>query len=304
MKLLITGANGQIGWELSRRLAPLGDVIALDRNQLDLARPDRIGGVVRGIAPAVILNAAAYTAVDKAEDEEVLALTVNGAAVSVLAEEARRGRALFVHYSTDYIFDGTKQAPYVEEDLPRPINSYGRSKLAGEAAIQQVGGAYLILRTSWVHAARRHNFLRTVLRLARDRAELQIVADQFGSPTRAGNVAEATGRILRQALAERSDNSFASGIFHLTDSGSTTWHGFARAILNEAARVSLLQHLPSLCAISSDDYPTRAARPRNSRLAGDRLRKRFGIAPPDWKEGVVRCVGEIKKQERGEPTAA
>jgi dTDP-4-dehydrorhamnose reductase len=304
MRLLLTGGSGQIGWELRRSLASAAELIALDRNHLDFARPDRLAGVVRGMSPDVIVNAAAYTAVDKAEDDEALAMTVNGIAVGALAEEARRSGALLVHYSTDYVFDGGKQTPYAEDDPPHPVNSYGRSKLAGETAIRQIGGAYLILRTSWVYAARRDNFLRTVLRLAREKDELRIVADQFGAPTWGHDIAEATGRILSQALAERTAGAFASGVFHLTGSGSTTWHGFARAILDEASHLSLLQRMPALCPIPSTDYPTRAARPGNSRLSGERMRERFGIALPDWRQSVALCLREIKQQaQAGSPAA-
>src|SRR6185295_3133198 len=241
MRLLLTGSSGQIGWELRRRLAPAAELIAPDRSQLDFSEPRRIADIVRGIGPDVIVNAAAYTAVDKAEDEEALAMTINGTAVGVLAEEARRSGALLLHYSTDYVFDGSKHTPYIEDDPPHPINSYGRSKLAGETAIRQIGGASLILRTSWVYAARRDNFLRTMLRLAGEKDELRIVADQSGAPTWAHDIADATGRILSQAVAERTAGAFAPGVFHLTGSGSTTWHGFARVILDEASQLSLLQ---------------------------------------------------------------
>ena len=304
MRLLLTGSSGQIGWELRRRLAPAAELIAPDRSQLDFSEPRRIADIVRGIGPDVIVNAAAYTAVDKAEDEEALAMTINGTAVGVLAEEARRSGALLLHYSTDYVFDGSKHTPYIEDDPPHPINSYGRSKLAGETAIRQISGAYLILRTSWVYAARRDNFLRTVLRLAREKDELRIVADQFGAPTWAHDIAEATGRILAQARAERADGAFAPGVFHLTGSGSTTWHGFARVILDEAARLSLLPRMPALRAIASTDYPTPAARPRNCRLSGERLQQRFGIALPDWRQSVALCLREIKQQDQpGSPAA-
>jgi dTDP-4-dehydrorhamnose reductase len=304
MRLLLTGSSGQIGWELRRRLTPAAELIALDRSQLDFSEPRRIADIVRGIGPDVIVNAAAYTAVDNAEDEEALAMTINGTAVGVLAEEARRSGALLLHYSTDYVFDGSKHAPYIEDDPPHPINSYGRSKLAGDTAIRQIGGAYLILRTSWVYAARRHNFLRTMLRLAGEKDELRIVADQCGAPTWAHDIADATARILSQAVAERADGAFAPGVFHLTSSGSTTWHGFARVILDGAARLSLLPRMPGLRAIATADYPTRATRPRNSRLSGERLAERFGIALPDWRQSVASCLQEIKQQDQaGSPAA-
>ncbi len=294
MRLLVTGANGQVGWELGRSLAPLGDVTALDRRQCDLSQPALLPGVVRSIKPDFIVNAAAYTAVDKAEQEEALATTVNGAAVGVLAEEARRAGIVFIHYSTDYVFDGAKQAPYTEDDAPHPINAYGRSKLAGEAAIHDAGGAYLILRTSRVYAARGHNFVRTILRLASERDELRIVDDQFGTPTWAREIAAATARIVRAVGDEQARGTFAPGLFNLTASGTTTWHGFAAAILDEAARHGLLARAPRLTPIASEDYPTPAARPKNSRLAGERLRQRFGIVLPDWRQSLARCIADMK----------
>jgi dTDP-4-dehydrorhamnose reductase len=299
MKLLVTGANGQVGWELIRSLTPLGEVIGLDRAHCDLSRPECLPGIVRSISPDVIVNAGAYTAVDKAEEEEQLATTINGAAVGLLAEEACMAGALLVHYSTDYVFDGAKQPPYNEDDTPCPINAYGRSKLAGEGAIVQCASDYLILRTSWIYAARGHNFVRTVLRLARERDELRIVADQVAAPTWARNVADATSHLIRQAMAERGGGSFASGLYHMTASGTTTWHGFAGAILEDAERLALLPpgRLPRLSPIRTEEYPRPSARPRNSRLTCDRLRKRFGIVLPDWKQGLTLCLQEFKKRE-------
>jgi dTDP-4-dehydrorhamnose reductase len=296
VRFLVTGANGQVGWELICSLMPLGEVVGLDRSQCDLSRPERLPAVIRSVKPDLIVNAAAYTAVDKAEDEEQLATTVNGTAVGVLAEEARAAGALLVHYSTDYVFDGTKETPYQEEDPPRPINAYGRSKLAGEVAIRQAASAYIILRTSWVYAARGHNFVRTVLRLARERDELRMIADQVGAPTWARNIADATAHAIRQAIVERAGSFFTSGLFHLSASGATSWHGFAAAILEAAKGNALLplQQLPKLHPIATEDYPLPAARPKNSRLAGDRLSKRFGIVLPDWREGLARCLREIR----------
>jgi len=300
MRLLVTGARGQVGWKLSRSLMPLGDVVALDRRQCDLSRPELLPSAIRSIKPDVIVNAAAYTAVDKAEREEKLAMTVNGTAVGVLAEEARKANIVLVHYSTDYVFDGAKQTPYSEEDAPNPINVYGRSKLAGDAAVHQAGGAYVILRTSWVYAGRGHNFLDTILRLASEREELRIVDDQIGAPNWARDIADATALIIRAICQEQAQGQFASGLFNLTASGATSWHGFAKAILEDATRYSLLpaQHLPQLKPIPSEEYPTPAARPKNSRLAGDRISKRFGIALPDWKQGLARCIEEMKTDEQ------
>jgi len=300
MRLLVTGACGQVGWELSRSLMPLGDVVALDRRQCDLSRPELLPSAIRSIKPDVIVNAAAYTAVDKAEREEKLAMTVNGTAVGVLAEEARKASIVLVHYSTDYVFDGAKQTPYSEEDAPNPINVYGRSKLTGDAAVRQAGGAYVILRTSWVYAGRGHNFLDTILRLASEREELRIVNDQIGAPTWARDIADATALIIRAICQEQAQGQFASGLCNLTASGATSWHGFAKAILEDATRYALLpaQHLPQLKPIPSEKYPTPAARPKNSRLAVDRISKRFGIALPDWKQGLARCIEEMKTGEQ------
>lgn len=293
MRLMVTGANGQVGTELQRSLSPLGDVIALDRQACDLSRPERLPDIVRAHRPDVIINAAAYTAVDKAEDEETLAAVVNGTAVGVLAEEAHKAGALLVHYSTDYVFDGGKATPYSESDPPHPINAYGRSKLVGETALCAAGGHHLILRTSWVYGARGHNFLRTILRLAHERDELRIVDDQTGAPTWARDIADATAAIVRTARDELAQGRFSSGKFNLTAGGAATWFGFADAILQEAKRAGLLTRLPRLVAISSKDHPTAAARPKNSRLAGERIKERFGIALPDWQQSVARCMKEM-----------
>ena len=296
MRLIVTGASGQVGWELDRSLAALGNVVALDRRQCDLSRPDQLPQLISDLKPDVIVNAAAYTAVDNAERDETRATVVNGTAVGVMAEEARRTGALLVHYSTDYVFDGLKDGPYSEEDLPHPVNAYGRSKLKGEVAIRDAGGCYLILRTSWVYSARGRNFLRTILRLSREREELRIVDDQIGAPTSAAQIAQATAVAIGVAARERAEGRFASGLFHLTASGATSWHGFAAAILEGATGHRLLaaSHLPRLVPIASEEYPRPAARPKNSRLAGDRLKGRFGIALPCWKEGLSLCLDEIR----------
>jgi dTDP-4-dehydrorhamnose reductase len=305
MRLLVTGARGQVGWELSRSLMPLGDVVALDRRQCDFSRPELLPGLIRSIKPDVIVNAAAYTAVNKAEREVKLASTINGTAVGVIAEEARKAGIVLVHYSTDYVFDGAKQTPYSEEDAPNPINAYGRSKLAGDVAVRQAGGAYVVLRTSWVYAGRGHNFLGTILRLAGEREELRMVDDQIGAPTWARNIADATTLIIRAICQEQAQGQFASGLFNLTASGATSWHGFAKAILEDATRYALLpaQHLPQLKPIPSEEYPVAAARPKNSRLAVERISKRFGIALPDWKQGLACCIEEMKTGEQCPPHA-
>lgn len=296
MRLMVTGATGQVGWELARSLMPLGEVIALDRQRCDLSRPETLAALVREIAPDVIVNAAAYTAVDRAEGEEALATRINGEAVGALAEAARSRGALLVHYSTDYVFDGRKAAPYAEDDAVAPLNAYGRSKLAGEAAIAAVDCDHLILRTTWVFAARGANFVRTMLRLGAERETLRVVADQIGAPTWARNIADATAHIVGRAQAERMQGAFHSGIFHLASRGETSWHGFAEAIfaaarnlLPEAMKVDTVE------AITSADYPVPAARPCNSRLALERLEARFGVVMPDWRDALMRCLEDIAR---------
>jgi dTDP-4-dehydrorhamnose reductase len=283
VRILLTGKNGQVGSELARALAPLGELVAFDRTGLDLAVPDQIVSAVRSARPDVLVNAAAYTAVDRAENEADAAHAINAAAVAVLAEEAKRAGALLVHYSTDYVFDGTKDAPYVEDDPPNPLNAYGRSKLAGERAISNAGGAYLILRTSWVYAPHGKNFFLTVKRLLRERRELRVVSDQFGAPTLAGALARATADLLERhgvaALGER------RGIYHATASGSTSWHGFA----TEIARLEGIDAGVRVAPVSSDEYPTRARRPRNSRLSSEKLLQQFGVALPSWETSLQDC---------------
>ncbi|NMG74284.1 dTDP-4-dehydrorhamnose reductase [Aromatoleum diolicum] len=295
MKLLVTGANGQVGWELARSLMPLGDVIALDRSRCDLSRPETLAGLVAELAPDVIVNAAAYTAVDKAEAEEALATTINGTAAGELARAAKAVGALLIHYSTDYVFDGSKASPYTEDDPVAPINAYGRSKLAGEMAIGASGCDHLILRTTWVFAARGGNFVRTMLRLGAEREQLRVVADQHGAPTWARNIADATAQVIACAQRERQQGGFTSGVFNLASSGHTTWHGFAEAIFDAARarlpavglKVARVEPIPAAA------YPTPAARPANSRLAQERLRARFGIVMPRWDEALCRCLDEL-----------
>ena len=294
MRLLVTGAGGQLGWELSRSLAPLGEIVALGRSACDLARPKELAQIIHALKPNIIVNAAAYTAVDKAEEEEELATTVNGTAVGVVAEEARKSGALLIHYSTDYIFDGAKNDPYTEDDMPCPINAYGRSKIVGEKAIRQSSADYIVLRTSWIFAARGRNFLRTILRLADERDELRIVADQIGAPTWARDIAGATALIIDAGCRSRRTGGFVSGFFNLTASGCTSWHGFAEAILGSAKQRSGLSiRCSRVSPISSSEYPTPAARPKNSRLACDRISRQFGIVLPDWRKSLSQCIAEI-----------
>jgi dTDP-4-dehydrorhamnose reductase len=299
-RILLTGKNGQVGFELQRSLARLGRVFAVGRDQLDLADPDSIRRTVRDTKPDLIVNAAAYTAVDQAESEPELALAINGVALGILAEEAKRAGAALIHYSTDYVFDGSKAAPYTEDDEPRPINVYGRTKLAGERAIQAVEVPHLILRTSWIYSARGKNFLLTILRLANERAELSIVDDQIGAPTWSRAIAAATGNILVHLgygqPAFRDACVGKRGIYNLSAAGQTSWHGFAAAILANAASARpgesdfALERVPVLKPITTEQYPLPARRPRNSVLSHAKLQRAFGLAMPDWKSSLADCM--------------
>ena len=299
-RILVTGKNGQVGFELQRRLAGLGQVIAVGRDEMDLSDPDAIRRAVREAKPDLIVNAAAYTAVDQAESEPELALAINGVAPGILAEEARRLGAALIHYSTDYVFDGSKPAPYTEEDEPRPINVYGRTKLAGERAVQAVDVPHLILRTSWIYGARGKNFLLTILRLAKERNELSIVDDQVGAPTWSRTLAAATGTILEHlrysqpAFRDACDGK--RGVYNLTAVGQTSWHGFAAAILANAASTRpgqpafALDRVPVLKPIPTGQYPLPAPRPRNSVLSNAKLQRAFGLVMPDWKASLADCM--------------
>ena len=292
MKLLVTGATGQVGWELARSLMPLGEVVALDRAACDLARPETLAAVVERVAPTVIVNAAAYTAVDRAETEEALATTVNGTAVGELAQAARRHGALFIHYSTDYVFDGRGETPIVEDAPTCPLNAYGRSKLAGEVAVRDSDADALVLRTTWVYGERGQNFLRTMLRLAAEREELRVVADQFGAPTWARNIADATAQIVPLAMAERRAGQFEPAILNLTNGGATSWHGFATALIKAARRRRPLK-VDRVLPIAAVEYPLPAPRPANSRLDGGALARRYGLALPPWEQAMARCIEDI-----------
>jgi len=289
VKILLTGKNGQLGWELARALAPLGELAAYDRAILDLAKPDQIAAAVSSVKPDIIVNAAAYTAVDRAESEPDAAFAVNAAAPGLLAEGAKRAGALLIHYSTDYVFDGTKEMPYVEEDLPNPLNVYGRSKLAGEQAIRDVGGKYLILRTSWVYAARGRNFLLTIRRLLKEKDELRVVSDQIGAPTSAGALAVATAELLRRHGAAALGD--ARGIYHVAAAGCTSWHGFA----TEIARLEQPDFPVRIVPIASGEYPSPARRPRNSRLSSEKLHRSFGIELPRWEACLEACHVRLKQ---------
>jgi len=283
--IMLVGKNGQVGWELQRTLAPLGRVAAFDRTMLDLTDIAAVRAAVRQTQPRLIVNAAAYTAVDAAETAQAQARVLNADVPGVLAEEAKRLGAMFVHYSTDYVFDGANASPYTEEDAPRPLNVYGLTKRAGEEAVQAVGGAYLIFRTSWVYGRRGKNFLQTLWRLAAEKDTLSIVDDQIGAPTWSRMIAEATALVLAQC---GKGLGAAAGIYHLACAGGTSWHGFAQAILahHETA------HQPLLRPIPSRDYPLLARRPGNSLLSGEKLHRQFGLALPDWRQALALCLAE------------
>ncbi len=296
MRILLLGKNGQVGWELQRTLAPLGEVIALDQPEVDFTDLQGLRGIVRDRKPDLIVNAAAYTAVDRAESEPELAMTVNGIAPGVLAEEAKRLKAGLVHYSTDYVFDGTKGEPYTEEDEPNPLNVYGQTKLAGDRAIEAIGCDYLILRTSWVYGVRGENFFLTMLQLAREKEEISVVDDQVGCPTWSRSIAEATYKMLNCVLHSergnfnRSKEIFA-GIYNYSSSGSTNWHGFAQAII----RSDSLRHehvIQKISPISSEEYSAVAKRPRISILANGKVEAEFGVISEDWRDQLAACSAE------------
>jgi dTDP-4-dehydrorhamnose reductase len=290
-RILLTGTRGQVGWELRRTLACLGEVVALDSRAMDLADADAVRRAVRDIAPSIIVNPAAYTAVDKAESEPERAHAVNAVAPGILAEETGQLDALLVHYSTDYVFEGSGTAPWREDDACAPLNVYGATKLAGERAIQATGCRHLIFRTSWVYGARGSNFLLTMRRLMRERPELKIVADQTGAPTWCRDLAEATAQVLSQIVspARGNDQDEPWGVYHMSNAGETSWHGFAQAIqaLDEFDETCAPAHL---LPIPGSDYPTPAKRPLNSRLNNDKLERVFGLRLQEWREALALCM--------------
>ncbi len=297
--ILLIGTNGQVGRALNGTLPRIGEVMALDRQRLDLTRPEEIRRAIRNFHPAFIVNAAAYTAVDKAESEENVARAVNAEAPAVMAEEAKKIGASLIHFSTDYVFDGLKTAPYDEDDPANPQNVYGKTKLEGERAIQASGAAHLIFRTAWVYATQGRNFLLTILRLATQSEELRIVRDQIGAPTLNSEIAAATTKILAQTCdAEGGPFSLAdvSGIYHMTADGETSWYDFANAILEEAAKTprastwlaAATSNLPLIARrvipITSNEYPTQARRPAYSVLSNARLNRTFSLQLPEWRK--------------------
>jgi dTDP-4-dehydrorhamnose reductase len=300
-KILLTGKNGQVGEELERLLPEVGEVVALGRQELDLSNPDGIRQTIRAVRPNLIVNAAAYTAVDQAEKDETVAGEINSVAPAVMAEEAKKIGASLVHYSTDYVFDGLKGHPYLEDDASGPINVYGMTKLAGEQAIRASGVPHLIFRTSWVYATRGRNFLLTILRLATQREELRIVRDQVGAPTGSREIADATTKILCQLYRREGGLSDVSGTYHMTATGVTNWHEFATAILEEASHAP--KTVPWFAAatggkplitrrilpITTQEFPTPARRPAYSVLSNARLMKTFGIQLPGWRTQLHRA---------------
>lgn len=292
--ILLTGADGQVGWELRRALAPLGRVTALTRADADLTDHERLREVVRAVQPAAVVNAAAYTAVDRAESERELAFAVNAAAPAVLAGEAALAGALMVHYSTDYVYDGASRRPYVESDPVAPVNAYGESKLAGDLAVAASGARHLVLRTGWVYAARGHNFLRTMLRLAHEREELRVVSDQVGGPTPARLIAETTARLLARRATGRGFElpEAECGTYHVAAAGATSWHGFARAILElDPRRAS--QRCRAVTAIATADFPTPARRPAYSVLDTGLLERTFELHMPPWRDELELVMREL-----------
>lgn len=298
MKILVTGVHGQVGHALLQTLDSHHEIVALDRTQLDLTDADAIRRVVQSIRPALIINPAAYTAVDKAESEPALAHAINAIAPAVMAEEAAKLNAGLIHFSTDYVFDGNKDTPYVETDAVNPLSVYGRSKLAGEIAIQSIGLPHLILRTSWVYGPHGKNFLKTMLRLAAERDHLNVVADQWGAPTTSNAIATAVNQLLK---VWQMHVALQSGVYHFTNRGSTTWHGFTCAILDayeaQAARLGLPGlkiKADAVGAITTADYPTPAVRPQNSRLDQTKLNQTFGVALPAWEQSLQAVMQQIQ----------
>ena len=296
MKILLFGKNGQVGWELQRALAPLGEVIALDRHSGeglcgDLSNLAGIAGTISQLKPDVIVNAAAHTAVDKAESEPDLARAINALASEVMAQQALACGAWLIHYSTDYVFDGSGEKPWQESDATGPLGVYGATKLEGEQLIQQSGCKYVILRTSWVYAAKGNNFAKTMLRLAQERDSLKVIDDQIGAPTGAELIADVTAHIIRTAQQKPA----VAGVYHLVAAGETSWFGFARLVLEEASeRGKLLKVMPdAIEPIPTSAYPTPAKRPHNSRLNISKLEETFNLTMPSWQTGVQRMLAEI-----------
>lgn len=293
MKILLLGKNGQVGWELQRSLAPLGELVSLDRHSTDycgnLADRDGLRHTLQTLKPDLIVNAAAYTAVDKAETDRDTAMLINGLAPQVMAQEAQRSGALLVHYSTDYVFNGRGVEPWAESAVASPVNYYGQTKLAGEQAILASGCQHLILRTSWVYGARGSNFAKTMLRLAAERDTLNVIADQHGAPTSAELLADVTAHAISATLRQPA----LSGLYHLVPSGETSWHAYAQFVLDFARAQGKPLKAATVTPIPTSAYPTPAARPLNSRLSNQKLQQAFGLHLPQWQGGVERMLAEL-----------
>jgi dTDP-4-dehydrorhamnose reductase len=297
MRILVTGATGQVGGSLVARLSASATVLAADRSVLDLAEPHTIIGTLDRLAPDIVFNPAAYTAVDKAEDEPELAMRINAEAPGAMARWAAARNVPLVHFSTDYVFDGSGERAWREDDAPQPLSVYGATKLGGENAIRNAGGTFLIVRTSWVYAAEGKNFLRTIAQLARERSELRIVADQIGAPTSAALIGDAVAGMLSEGLESlRERCAGAGGLVHLAASGETSWYGFARAIVEGLKARGVAVAAKRIVPIASADYPTKARRPQNSRLDLSRLQSIFGIAPPPWQNALSPELDRLARE--------
>jgi dTDP-4-dehydrorhamnose reductase len=307
MRILLTGVHGQLGTDLLPLLQPLGEVIAVGRAECDLSSVEAIRKLVAEVRPDVIVNPAAYTAVNDAQAQSELAYAINATAPGALAGETRKSGAMLVHYSTDYVFDGSKPGAYTESDEPAPLNVYGASKLAGERAVAAAGGRFLVLRTSWVYGANGNNFLRTIRRLAAEREELRIVDDQVGAPTSSMQLAQATARLVRQ-LSATTEPEFPSGLYHATAEGSVSWCGFARAIVSEMKAEALKAEdgetlrVRQIVPIRSDEYPVAARRPLNSVLSNQKFERAFGFRLGSWREALAEALHEIHLREGNRST--
>jgi dTDP-4-dehydrorhamnose reductase len=308
LNILILGRTGQVARDLQLLLPPVGSVSCVGRPEFDLSQPDSIRELIRQRRPDVLINAAAYTSVDRAESEPAMAMKINAEAPGMMAEEAKRLGSLFISYSTDYVFDGKKSAPYVEGDAPNPLNVYGASKLAGDRAIEAVGGSYIIFRTSWVYSATGRSFLNTIVKLATEREELRVVDDQIGAPTWSRDIAAATTQVIRQSMTSAGAGQNASealrdrrGIYNLTAEGSVSWCGFAMAILEETKKQRKSHGgLAGITPISTSQYPTPARRPLNSRLLNNKVHEVFGVLLPPWRESLTRVIKEKAGQQDNE----